>query len=91
MHINNGPFQELAIFCITLARAEVHAAYHAAVKADQVWSELLRAQFGKRAGDVRYTPEGKSTPELKAASDAKRAADDKWKRLSDLTKPIWAA
>ena len=36
-----------------------HGAYRAAVIIDELYSAELRSAFGKRAGDVRYTAEGK--------------------------------
>jgi hypothetical protein len=36
-----------------------HAAYYAWTNCYRVWHLLLVHHFGKRAGDVRYTPEGK--------------------------------
>lgn len=42
----------------------------AAYAADKTWSELLRAAFGKNAGDARYDQRGRSTPELAAARNA---------------------
>ncbi len=51
--------------------------YAAAIAADDAWSAELRRQFGKRAGDVRYTKVGKGEPgtELRRLHDAKLAAD----------------
>lgn len=54
--------------------------YEAAMAADAEWSKLLRAQFGKQAGDVRYTKRGKGelgTP-LRTAHDAFQAAITAW-------------
>jgi hypothetical protein len=33
-----------------------------ALESDKAWSEHLVKCFGKRSGDVRYTPEGKGEP-----------------------------
>ena len=54
-----------------------HAAYYAAVKADDEWSAELHRLFGKRAGDFRYGEAGKGAPgsALRALHDAKIAAD----------------
>jgi len=44
--------------------------------ADEAWSRLLQAQFGKAAGDVRYTKRGEGEPgsALRQAHDAFHAA-----------------
>jgi len=44
--------------------------------ADDAWSLELQKAFGKRAGDVRYTPRGKGEPgtALRTAYDAREAA-----------------
>lgn len=59
------------------------ALYHAAIEADAAWSTLLQARFGKRAGDMRYRPEGKSTPELAAAHAAFCKTSDAWQGEMD--------
>jgi len=43
---------------------------------DDAWSAELQRQFGKRAGDVRYTPQGRGEPgsELRRLHDAREAA-----------------
>ena len=47
-----------------------------AQRTDDVWSAELQRLFGKRAGDVRYTPHGKGEPgsALRVAYDAREAA-----------------
>jgi len=54
-----------------------HAAYRAAMDADDAWSAELRRRFGKNAGDVRYTAKGKGPTgsNLRRLHDAKIAAD----------------
>lgn len=51
--------------------------YRAAMAADDAWSDELQRLFGKRAGDARYTREGKGEPgtDLRRLHDAKLAAD----------------
>ena len=44
------------------AVTESHAAYHAAVQADEAWHAELVHLFGKKAGDVRYTSAGRGEP-----------------------------
>jgi hypothetical protein len=48
----------------------------AAQATDDAWSMELQRLFGKRAGDVRYTPQGKGGPgtALRAAYEAREAA-----------------
>jgi hypothetical protein len=43
---------------------------------DDAWSAELQRLFGKRAGDVRYTKQGKGEPgtELRRLYDAREAA-----------------
>ena len=36
--------------------------WQAFVEADKAWSDELRKQFGKQAGDIRYKPEGEGQP-----------------------------
>jgi hypothetical protein len=57
--------------------AASHGPYRAAISADEAWGAELRRLFGKRAGDVRYTPKGAGAPgsELRRLHDAKVAAD----------------
>lgn len=60
-------------------RERYHAAYCAAKDADDRLSTLLRAKYGKRAGDMRYRP-AETEPiacamrAFVAASDAQHAA-----------------
>lgn len=53
--------------------SEEHKAFQIA---DEAWSALLRKEFGKQAGDVRYTTRGKGEPGtiLRAAYDTRDAA-----------------
>lgn len=53
---------------------------------DIAWGEELRRTFGRRAGDVRYTPEGKGIPgsrlrELYDEREAARVIHDRASRL----------
>lgn len=57
--------------------------YKAAIAADDAWSSLLREKFGKRAGDMRYRSEGKTTPELAAAYALFRQTSDAWQTEMD--------
>lgn len=56
------------------------AAFHAAIEdfgaADAAWSVELSRTFGSRAGDARYTPEGRGEPgsALADAYEARTAA-----------------
>lgn len=52
--------------------------YQAAVAADEAWSTEGRRIFGKRWGDVRYTPAAHGEPgsRLRALFEAYRAAGD---------------
>ena len=59
----------------------VHDAYRAFMRADNAWHDELVKVFGKRAGDARYTPEGKSTPMLKELHTAFQDAGLQWRRL----------
>ena len=54
--------------------------YKLAIAADAEWSRLLRKEFGKRAGDMRYTEQGKGTvgSELEAAHIAFQIANKAW-------------
>jgi hypothetical protein len=51
-----------------------------ALETDQAWSIELQRLFGKRAGDVRYTKQGKGEPgtALHAIWQAREAADIAW-------------
>lgn len=55
-------------------------ANRAAQIADNAWSAELHRQFGKRAGDIRYTAHGRGEPrsELHKLHAAFRAACDTW-------------
>lgn len=54
-----------------------HAAYRAAITADEAWGAELRRMFGKAAGDIRYRAAGTGLPgsHLRHLHDAKLAAD----------------
>lgn len=54
--------------------------YHAAIAADAAWSAELKRQFGKNAGDVRYTARGKGEPgsELRRLHATFRSTSDAW-------------
>lgn len=45
-------------------------------KADDAWSAALQAEFGRRAGDARYRPEGRGAEgsNLRACYEAREAA-----------------
>ena len=45
----------------------IHAAYYAFQAADDAWSAELQKQFGRNAGDIRYTPRGRGEPGSKLA------------------------
>jgi len=49
-------------------------AYYAAQEADNAWSAELVRVFGKKAGNARYTPEGRGTPELARLAAARDVA-----------------
>jgi hypothetical protein len=55
--------------------------YKLAIEADDEWSGLLRFHFGKRAGDIRYTAQGKGAEgtELRAAHDEFQRATAAWR------------
>jgi len=55
-------------------RASIQA-YHAAMKADALWTVELAKVFGADACNARYDPRGGSTPELARLSANKYAAD----------------
>lgn len=57
---------------------EPHRTYHVFVAADRAWSAELERQFGNRAGDVRYTPEGRTGPTLQALHAEFARARDEW-------------
>lgn len=63
---------------IVATRAELMAIAYAA---DDAYTDELVRLFGKRAGEVRYTSEGKGKPgsTLRRLSDAKLAADRAWR------------
>lgn len=46
--------------------------------ADDAWGRELRRVFGRRAGDARYTAEGKSTPELSRLHAIRETARQAW-------------
>lgn len=60
-----------------------HDAYNEAIAADDHWSKLLKKQFGKAAGDVRYTKEGRGEEgsELRAAYEARTKASCRWEEI----------
>lgn len=58
--------------------AGVAAAYRAAVAADNAWTRELERLFGKDAGDVRYTEQGRSGSTLAPLYEAYRRANDAW-------------
>ena len=57
----------------------IHAAYYAAQAADDAWSAELQKQFGRNAGDMRYTPRGRGEPGSKLAE-----LHAEFRRTSDL-------
>lgn len=56
-----------------------HEAYYVFVKADNEWQAELERVFGYRAGDKRYTKEGKSTQKLKQLYTAFVHAGNAWR------------
>jgi hypothetical protein len=62
--------------------SEVHKA---ALATDKAWQAELERVFGKRAGDMRYTKEGKGTEggTLRAVYNARRMAQEAWYREMD--------
>jgi hypothetical protein len=54
--------------------------------ADHAWSEALQAEFGKHAGDVRYTKAGQGDPgsELRRLYEARMAAQKAWHDESEI-------
>ena len=65
--------------------ATIFAAHRAATRADHEWQDELTRQFGRRAGDIRYTAEarGEEGSTLRLLYDDWRAAID---RLTALKK-----
>ena len=57
------------------ARRAAIQAYHAAMKADALWTAELVKAFGAGACNARYDSRGGSTPELARLSASKSAAD----------------
>lgn len=58
-----------------------HEAYANFLTTDNAWSDELRRRFGKRAGDVRYTAEGRTGEVLERLHAAREAARVEWERL----------
>lgn len=56
-----------------------HDAYRAFKQADDAWQAELERVFKSRAGNTRYTKEGKSTPRLKQLHKAFIAAGNIWR------------
>lgn len=54
-------------------------AYDAFVQADKEWQLALTLIFGKRAGDVRYTKEGREHPACKSAYERFQKASLQWR------------
>jgi hypothetical protein len=54
--------------------------YQEALAADDAWQAELVRQFGKQAGNKRYTKEGKGEPgsELRRLHDTFRECNDAW-------------
>lgn len=65
--------------------AENERLYRAALDADEAWSRELRRIFGRRAGDARYTSEGRSTPVLTQLHDAWAAANAAYMKTFGVT------
>ena len=57
----------------------VHEAYRAFLTADDVWQAELVKVYGKRAGDARYTSEGKATSRLAELHKAFQEAGLAWR------------
>ncbi len=60
--------------------SEYTPAHRQAFLTDAAWSVELTRQFGKRSGDVRYSPAGKGEPgsALRAIYDARMTAQAIW-------------
>lgn len=56
----------------------IHELYRAACAADDAWQAGLVKVFGKKAGDMRYRPEGKQIP-LDALHDEFARATKEWR------------
>ncbi len=70
------------------------ALYYAAMAADEAWSAELHRRFGKRAGDVRYTPQGRGEigSELNRLYLEFRRTSDVWmQQMSDWREEARAA
>ena len=65
----------------TLERQE-RITWQKAYDTDSAWSRELEIRFGKRAGDIRYTAEGKGEPGsiLRERHNARQAAQTAWHR-----------
>jgi hypothetical protein len=61
-------------------RERVREAIREALAADEAWSAELQRLFGMRAGDVRYTVQGKGEPGtgLRRLHDEWVKANDEW-------------
>lgn len=59
--------------------------WQAWIAADAVWSEELRRQFGRDAGDIRYTGRGRGLEgsELRRLHDEFRRTGDEWRAAVD--------
>ena len=60
----------------------IHEAYNKFKLADAVWQNCLEYTFGKRAGDMRYTIEGKTHPDCAVAYKQFVQARDAWFQLT---------
>lgn len=57
------------------------AAYQAALDADNAWQAELERLFGRKAGDVRYTKEGRTGPTLEPLHAEFQRAGDAWRAI----------
>ncbi len=55
--------------------------YHAFAAADAAWQAELERLFGKNAGDIRYTLEGRSGPTLFQLYAEVRRTNDAWQAV----------
>lgn len=53
--------------------------YYKAVQADKAWQAALELEYGKDAGDMRYTKAGIATDTLRKLAELKHLADAEWR------------
>jgi hypothetical protein len=62
---------------------DTHTLYYAALTADKAWQAELERQFGKNAGDVRYTKQGQEGPVLGPLFEEARRTKEAWHEALD--------